>query len=182
MSLGVSPTAASTPTDVFNQRFEALFPCAGTLGLALCFAPPLFLQVYLHANVGPPGLPATALRDPPAAPCWPAAALPALLPVSAPPTILNEYFFFNSLVVGLPYSSIFWQFWLVNLNLLFSSFWLREEAKCVYLCLHFGWKFICGIFFFNTTHSLDVYSIIFFLDSHVCGQRNNPMFSKRPRE
>ena len=106
----------------------------------------------------------------------------ALLPVSTPPTILNEYFFFNSLVVGLPYSSIFWQFWLVNLNLLFSSFWLREEAKCVYLCLHFGWKFICGIFFFNTTHSLDVYSIIFFLDSHVCGQRNNPMFSKRPRE
>ena len=30
--LGVSPTAASTPTGVFNQRFEALFPRAGTLG------------------------------------------------------------------------------------------------------------------------------------------------------
>ena len=30
--LGVSPTAASTPTGVFNQWFEALFPHAGTLG------------------------------------------------------------------------------------------------------------------------------------------------------
>ena len=46
----------------------------------------------------------------------PAAALPrvlsAQLPVSAPPTSLDECFFFNSLVVGLPYSSIFCQFWL----------------------------------------------------------------------
>ena len=30
--LGVSPAAASTPTGVFNQWFEALFPGAGTLG------------------------------------------------------------------------------------------------------------------------------------------------------
>ena len=30
--LGVSPAASSTPTGVFNQRFEALFPQAGTLG------------------------------------------------------------------------------------------------------------------------------------------------------
>ena len=34
------------------------------------------------------------------------------LPVSAPPTGLDECFFFNSLVVGLPYSLIFCQFWL----------------------------------------------------------------------
>ena len=33
---GVSPTAASTPTGVFNQRFEALFPRAGALGCAVC--------------------------------------------------------------------------------------------------------------------------------------------------
>ena len=32
--LGVSPTAASTPTGVFNQWFEALFPCAGLGGLS----------------------------------------------------------------------------------------------------------------------------------------------------
>ena len=44
----------------------------------------------------------------------PAAALPwvlsARLPVSAPPTSLDECFFFISLVVGFPYSSIFCQF------------------------------------------------------------------------
>ena len=34
------------------------------------------------------------------------------LPITASPTHLNEYFFSKSLVVRLPYSSIFWQFWL----------------------------------------------------------------------
>ena len=34
------------------------------------------------------------------------------LPASTPPTDLDGCFFFNSLVVRLPYSSIFWQFWL----------------------------------------------------------------------
>ena len=38
--LGVSTTAASTPTGVFTQRFEALFPQAGALGCVVCFAPP----------------------------------------------------------------------------------------------------------------------------------------------
>ena len=56
--LGVSPTAASTPTGVFNQRFEASFPHAGTLGCMVCLAPQLLLPVYLLANVGPPSLPA----------------------------------------------------------------------------------------------------------------------------
>ena len=37
--LGVSPAAASASKDVFNQRFEALFPCAGALGCAVCLAP-----------------------------------------------------------------------------------------------------------------------------------------------
>ena len=108
--LGVSPAAASTPTGVFNQRFEALFPGARALGCVVCH-------------------PAHQLL-----PCWPAAALPvpapqsatllgllaAALPlflsawllVSTTPTGLDECFFFISLVVGLPYSSIFWQFWL----------------------------------------------------------------------
>ena len=39
MRLGVSPAAAPTPTDVFTQRFEALFPCAGALGYVVRFAP-----------------------------------------------------------------------------------------------------------------------------------------------
>ena len=106
--LGVSPAAASTPTGVFNQRFEALFPCAGALGCVVCFAPPLFLPVYLCVNVGPQGLPSTTSRGPPATTfLW---VLSTGLPVSAPPTSLDECFFFISLVVGRPYSSIFCQF------------------------------------------------------------------------
>ena len=35
--LGVSPAAAPTPTGVFSQRFEALFPGAGALGCTFCF-------------------------------------------------------------------------------------------------------------------------------------------------
>ena len=89
--------------------------------------------VYPHANVALPSLPATAYPGPPAT---------ALLGVlSTPPTRLDECFFFKSLAVGLPYSSIFWQFWLFSVfNLLLSFFWLCKEAKCIYLCLHLGWK------------------------------------------
>ena len=61
---------------------------------------------------------------------------------SPPPSIgLDECFFFNSLVVRLPYSLIFCHFWLyLFLNLLLSFFWLCEEAKSIYLCLHLGQK------------------------------------------
>ena len=53
---GSFSTAASTPTGVFSQRFEALFPHAGALGWVVCLAPQLFLLVYLTRNVGPPVL------------------------------------------------------------------------------------------------------------------------------
>ena len=62
--LGVSPPAASTPTGVSTQRFEALFPHAVALGCAVYFAPPLFLLVYQCTNVGPRGLLAVALPAP----------------------------------------------------------------------------------------------------------------------
>ena len=66
---------------------------------------------------------------------------PPPVPVSAPPTGLDECFFFISLVVRLPYSLIFCHFWLFFVfKLLLSFFWLCEEAQCVYLCLHLGWK------------------------------------------
>ena len=65
---------------------------------------------------------------------------PTWLPVSAPPTSIDECFFI-SLVFRLPYSSIFCQFWLFFVfKLLLSFFWLCEEAQCVYLRLHLGQK------------------------------------------
>ena len=36
MRLGVSPTAASAPTGVFNQWTEVRFPCAGTMDCVVC--------------------------------------------------------------------------------------------------------------------------------------------------
>ena len=57
--LGVSPAAASTPTGVFIQRFEALFPRARALDYMVCFTPLLFFPVYLCANVVTQSLPAT---------------------------------------------------------------------------------------------------------------------------
>ena len=135
--LGVSPAAAATPTGVFNQWFEALFPGAGALGCRVCFIPQLFLPIYLHGNVGLPTPPASAspascnlahptpLHNPP--PCWGRqlpllGVLSAWLPVSTPPTGLDEGVFFNSLVVILPYGSIFCQFWLFFVFKLLLSF------------------------------------------------------------
>ena len=81
--------------------------------------------------MGPQGLPAAALPQ----------VLSAQLPISAPPTSLDECFFFNSLVVGLPYSLIFCQFLLFFVfKLLLSFIQLCEEAQCVYLHLHLGQK------------------------------------------
>ena len=99
---GSSP-AASTPTGVFNQRLEALFPGAGILGCLVCVTPQLFLPVYLHTNVGL-SVPLAATSP---------QVLSTQLPISAPPTGLDECFFFNSLVLGLPFSLIFCQSWLV---------------------------------------------------------------------
>ena len=39
-----------------------------------------------------------------------------------------------------------------------------------------------GHSFLNSTHSLDIYNITLPVDSHVCGQRNNSIFSERPGE
>ena len=72
---------------------------------------------------------------------------PPQLPVCAPPTSLDERFFFISLVVGLLCSSIFCQFWLFFVfKLLLSFFWLCEEVQRVYLHLHLGWKLYVLIF------------------------------------
>ena len=46
--LVVFPAAAPTPTGVFNQRFEALFPRAGALGCAVCFGPHCLSGLSVH--------------------------------------------------------------------------------------------------------------------------------------
>ena len=135
--LGVSPAASSTPTGVFSPWFEALFPHAGTLGCVVYFSPQLFLPESAHECGTTHSTSRDLLR-----------VLSARLPVSAPPTGLDECVFFNSLVVGLPYSLIFRQFWLVFVSkLLLSFFWLCEKTQCVYLRLHLGQKSCsCQIF------------------------------------
>ena len=101
------------PPQVFSIRgLRLYFPCAGTLGWAVCHQvhqllphhPAAALPALLH---NPPPrwvhqLPFCRESSPPGCPS---------LPVSAPPTGLDECFFI-SLVVRLPYSSIFPQFWL----------------------------------------------------------------------
>ena len=123
MRLRVSPAAASTPTGVFNQWFEALFLCAGDLGCVVCCHVCQLLPLRPAAAWPAPfhNPPPHWFHQPP--PCQ--LVLSPRLPVSTPPTSLDECFFFNSLVVRVPYSSIFCQFWLVFVfKLLLSFFWL----------------------------------------------------------
>ena len=72
------------------------------MGCEVCLTLQLLLPVYPHTNVGPPSTPAATLPQ----------VLFARLPITTPPTGLDECFFLNSLGVGLPYNQIFWQFWL----------------------------------------------------------------------
>ena len=137
MRLGVCLAAASIPTGVFSG-LRLYFPVlerwvtrsvAGSTSCCLTAS-------CSFAHPAPQS--ATSLR-------LPAAALPRVLstwlPVSAPPTGLDEYFFFISLVVGLPYSSIFCQFWLFFVfKCLLSFFWLCKETQCIYPHLHLGRK------------------------------------------
>ena len=56
MRLGVS--LAATIQQVFSVRgFDALFPCAGTLGCTDFLTPHLLLPIYLYTSVGQPSLP-----------------------------------------------------------------------------------------------------------------------------
>ena len=104
------------PPHIFSVRgFEALFPHAVTLGCVVFLAPQLFLLVYPHTNVGP--LVNWLLSSHTSSPYW--------LPIFDPPASLDKCFFFNSLVVRLPYSLIFWQFW-----------FLAGSQKIVSLKLH----------------------------------------------
>ena len=64
------------------------------------------------------------------------------LPISAPPTSLDESLFFNSLVVILSCSLIFWQFWLFFFLNCLLSFWFCKEVNPIYQCFHLGQKLL----------------------------------------
>ena len=86
--LGVSPAAAPTPTGAFNQRFEALFPGAGALGFAICFAPRRSPGLSV-CECGAPG-------------CYPLLCLPRSPPLRVRPSRfigLDECLFCISLVL-----------------------------------------------------------------------------------
>ena len=98
------------PPQVFPVRdlrlyFPALEPWVGrSVLLSRCSS--LFIHMQMWDCPLCQHLPTPVLQQPP----WHQSSPPELL-ISTPPTGLNECFFFNSLVVRLPYSSIFWQFW-----------------------------------------------------------------------
>ena len=106
--LGVSPAAAPTPRGVFNQRFEALFPRSGALGCAVCFAPchsPGLSVRECGAAGSASGQTACPVRPmlcqsqlPVFVPPWQRESSQPQLPVSAPPTGLDECLLFISLV------------------------------------------------------------------------------------
>ena len=74
VSRRVSPPAASVPSRVFNQRFEALFPCTGALGCAVCFAPCCSSQ-FIYVRMWGHGV------------CYPPRCLPRSLPLWVRPSL-----------------------------------------------------------------------------------------------
>ena len=142
MRLGVFPHPPQPP-QVFSIRGLRLYLYTLEPWVARHFSLPCCSSQFIYVRMR--GHTACPVPNPP--PRWVCQPLPChesslpWLPVSAAPTGLDECFFFISLVVGLPYSSIFCQFWLFFVfNLLLSFFWLCEEAECVYLHLHLGQK------------------------------------------
>ena len=71
---------------------------------------------------------------------------PPQLPVSAPPTSLVECFFFNSLIVRVPYSLIFWQFWLFVVFKFVVVLLLVVQGGKVYLSTPPSWLEVLLVF------------------------------------
>ena len=138
--LGVSPTAATTPTDFYSQRFWGF--------ISLCWNPGL--RSLSRFPVFPPGSSACQCRTAcsashhfAASPLCPSCLSPPLLPVwvnvsSLTPRLLDFH------TVRFSGSSGCFLF----LNVLLSFFWLYEEAKYIYLCLQLGQKSILRNFIF----------------------------------
>ena len=127
---------------VFTARgFEALFP-ALELWVAWSVLLPSYssrficMQMWDHLVCQPLPHP----PHPPAAPL-------------CPPVSLDECFFFNSLVVRLPYSSIFWQFWLFFVFKFVVVLLLVVQGGKVYLPTPPSWPEVPMLYFFDVSAS-----------------------------
>ena len=127
------------------RGFEALFLCTGTLGCVVCLAPQLFLPVYPHTNVGPPSPPATASPTRSSSHSLAAFLLPQCSSLPLLPVWMNipslTPWFSGFHTVRCPGS--YGNFLFLNL----FSFWLFEEVKYIYLCLHLGQKSLLACLF-----------------------------------
>ena len=92
---------------------------------------------------------------------------PPQLPISAPPTSLDKCFFFNSLVVRLPYSSIFWQFWLFFVFKLVVVLLLVVQGGKVDLPVPPSWLEVFCLFLWLTSIPLCICTTSFFLSNPV---------------
>ena len=129
-------SAAASPTHFYSQRFWdfiylVLEPwvevCPG-LGLV---SPQLFPLVFICSECGTAQSASCCIATWALCPCCPWA--PLLL------TSLDECFFFNSLVVGLPCSSIFWHFWLFFVFRLVVIVLLVVQGGEAYLLKPLSW-------------------------------------------
>ena len=155
-------SAATIPRGFYSQSYEVLFSQCwnpGLHGLGLLI-PQLFLPIFIFTqtwgNLVHQPLPYHMSSLP-----W--------IPISTPPTNLDECFFFNSLVVRLPYSLIFWHFWVlfIYFNWLLSFFWLYEEVKHICLCLHLGCKSQLKLCFKQAIHIKNEHQFLIFICSFI---------------
>ena len=117
----------------FSVRgFEAFFPHTGTLGCTVCLAPGLSACKCISRSASRLACHRFSSRCLARSPVHPAAHL-------LPPTSLDDCFFFNSLVVRLPYSSTFWQFWLFFVFKSVVILLLVVQGNKIYLSAHPSW-------------------------------------------
>ena len=157
-----------TTPDLYSQSlygfiFPVLEPWAVWSGLELGSLAPQFPLLVLICYMWTWGHPFIWLLLLPPCCCLATSTSSPLhpqLPVSAPPTHLDAYFFFKSLVVGLQYSSIFLAvpvvFFCFEINC-DSFLQLYGKAKHVYRCLYFRGKSLHDSITYDRLHAISPY-------------------------
>ena len=146
---GVSP-ATSTPTDVFSQFWGFISPplepwVVLSVLFPSCSSRFICTQMWDRPLHQPPPHPPCPQAAATASPCILSAPAVPRLPVSTPPA-LDECFFFNSLVVRFPYSSIFWRFWLFSVLKFVVVLLLVVWGSKAYLPMPPSWPEVCLTF------------------------------------